>query len=129
MELDNNFSIQLSYYDKIGEAKIKTLIHDFYLELKDDPILRPMYKDQLEAAEERLFLFMIQFLGGPKTYNEKRGLPKLRQRHAEFKVDEKAKENWLKNMKIALAKSKIGIEEKEYLWKYFQKTANFLKNR
>lgn len=128
MELGNNFSMQLSYYDKIGEENIKTLIHDFYLELKDDHILRPMYKDQLEAAEERLFLFMIQFLGGPKTYNEKRGLPKLRQRHAEFKVDEKAKENWLKNMKIALDKSKIGIEEKEYLWEYFQKTANFLKN-
>lgn len=128
MELGNNFSIQLSYYDKIGEENIKTLIHDFYIELKDDPILRPMYKDQLEAAEERLFLFMVQFLGGPKTYNEKRGLPKLRQRHAEFKVDEKAKKNWLKNMKVALDKSKIATEEKDYLWEYFQKTANFLKN-
>jgi len=121
-------NIQLSYYDRIGDENIKTLIHDFYIEIRKDEILRPMYKDQLQEAEERLYLFMIQFLGGPQTYNEKRGHPKLRQRHVNFKLDEKAKDNWLKNMSIALDKSSIGKEEKEYLWAYFQKTAEFLKN-
>lgn len=120
--------ILLSYYDRIGDQNIKTLIHDFYIEIRKDKILRPMYKDQLEESEERLYLFMIQYLGGPKIYNEKRGQPKLRQRHVKFRLDEKAKENWLNNMNTALNKSSIGKEDKEYLWAYFQKTAEFLKN-
>lgn len=120
--------MQLSYYNRIGDQKIKKLIHDFYLEIRDDSLLRPMYKDTLESAEERLYLFMIQYLGGPKHYNEKRGHPRLRQRHADFKVDDKAKNQWLKNMKTALDKSEIGEEEKEFLWNYFDKTAEFLKN-
>lgn len=121
-------NIQLSYYDRIGDENIKTLIHDFYLEIQKDEILRPMYKENLVEAEERLYLFMVQYLGGPQTYNEQRGHPKLRQRHVNFKLDEKAKDNWLRNMEIALSKSNIGKEEKEYLWTYFQKTAEFLKN-
>lgn len=121
--------LQLSYYDKIGEEKIKKLIHDFYIELRNDKVLAPMYKGDFDAAEERLFLFMIQYLGGPTTYNEKRGHPKLRQRHMVFPVTDKAKENWLKNMKIALDKSKIDKPEREFLWNYFKQTAEFLKNR
>ena len=121
--------MQLSYYTRIGDQNIKKLINDFYIEIRDDEILRPMYKDTLDAAEERLYLFMIQYLGGPKYYEEKRGHPRLRQRHVGFTVDEKAKASWLKNMKTALDKSDIGEEEKEFLWNYFQKTAEFLKNR
>ncbi len=120
--------MQLSYYARIGDEKIKKLIHDFYLEIRKDTILRPMYKDSLKESEERLYLFMIQYLGGPTHYNEKRGHPKLRQRHVNFSIDEKAKQSWLKNMKIALKKSEIGKQEKEFLWTYFQKTAEFLKN-
>jgi len=122
------FTMELSLYDKIGDDNIKKLIHDFYLELRNDEILRPMYKEALDAAEERLYLFMVQYLGGPKHYNEKRGLPKLRQRHAEFNVNEKAKDNWLRNMKVALDKSEIQEKHKEFLWEYFQKTAQFLRN-
>lgn len=88
-----------------------------------------MYKDGLEAAEERLRLFMIQYLGGPSHYNEKRGHPRLKQRHVVFPVTEKAKQNWLANMKTALEKSDIGNSEKEFLWNYFCQTAEFLKNR
>ena len=120
--------MQLSHYDRIGDANIKKLIHDFYIELRKDEILRPMYKEALDEAEERLYLFMVQYLGGPKHYNEKRGLPKLRQRHAEFKVNEKAKDNWLNNMKIALSKSEIDSDDQKFLWDYFVQTANFLKN-
>lgn len=121
--------MQLSYYSRIGDKKIKKLIHDFYIEIRNNEILRPLYKDSLEAAEERLYLFMIQYLGGPKFYNEKRGHPKLRQRHMVFPIDEIAKHSWLINMKTALDKSEIGDDEKEFLWKYFQNTAEFLKNR
>lgn len=121
--------MKLSYYSRIGDKNIKKLIHDFYLEIRNDELLRPMYKDTLEAAEERLYLFMIQYLGGPQHYDQKRGHPRLRQRHVGFPVDEKAKKNWLKNMKTALDKSEIGEEEIDFLWNYFQKTAEFLKNK
>lgn len=121
--------MQLSYYNKIGEEKIKKLIHDFYIEIRKDPILAPMYKDDFEGAEHRLFLFMIQYLGGPKTYNEKRGHPKLKQRHIVFPINNKAVDNWLRNMDIALNKSDIDDVDKDYLSHYFRQTANFLKNR
>ncbi|PLX01918.1 MAG: cyanoglobin [Marinilabiliales bacterium] len=121
--------IIISPYERIGEGNIKKLIHYFYQELRNDNILRPMYKEDLVEAEERLYLFMIQFLGGPKHYNDKRGLPKLRQRHMQFNIDEKAKNNWLKNMKTAIDKTDIHEADKQYLWDYFVKTANFLKNK
>jgi hemoglobin len=121
--------MQLTYYNRIGEEKINKLIHDFYLEIRNDELLLPMYKDGLEVAEERLRLFMIQYLGGPTSYNEKRDHPKLRQRHVVFPVTEKAKQHWLANMKKALEKSEIGRSEKEFLWNYFNQTADFLKNR
>lgn len=63
--------MKLSYYSRIGDQNIKKLIHDFYLEIRNDELLRPMYKDTLEAAEERLYLFMIQYLGGPQHYEIK----------------------------------------------------------
>lgn len=121
--------MQLSYYSRIGDKKIKKLIHDFYIEIRNNGILRPLYKDSLEASEERLYLFMIQYLSGPRFYNEKRGHPRLRQRHVSFPVDELAKQSWLICMRTALDKSEIGKEEKEFLWKYFQNTAEFLKNK
>ncbi len=121
--------MQLSYYDRIGAEKIQKLIHDFYIEIKEDELLSPMYQGDFEGAEERLYLFMIQYLGGPTIYNEQRGHPRLRQRHVTFPVTEQAKQNWLQNMEIALGKSEIGESEKEYLWHYFQQTAEFLKNR
>jgi hemoglobin len=120
--------MQLSYYNRIGDENIKKLIHDFYLEIRENELLSRMYKDGLEVAEERLYLFMIQYLGGPTHYNEKRGHPRLRKRHVNFVVDEKAKLSWLNSMKVALNKSEIGEEDKEYLWEYFQNTAEFLKN-
>ena len=121
--------MQITYYDKIGEENIKKLIHDFYTEIKNDKLLAPMYKGDFEGAEERLFLFMIQYLGGPTIYNEQRGHPRLRIRHVTFPVNDNAKKNWLNNMKIALDKSEIGDSEKEFLWSYFQQTAEFLKNK
>jgi len=120
--------MQISDYSRIGDQNIKKLIHDFYIEISKDKLLRPMYIDSLDAAEERLYLFMIQYLGGPKYYDDKRGHPRLRKRHAGFVVDEKAKNSWLRNMKTALDKSNIDKDDKVFLWKYFEQTAEFLKN-
>ncbi len=88
-----------------------------------------MYKEKLEEAEQRLYLFMVQYLGGPKHYNEMRGLPRLRIRHQPFAIDEDAKNSWLANMRTALDKSNINADDKEFLWDYFVKTANFMRNK
>ena len=61
--------MQITYYEKIGNQNIRKLIHDFYQEIRKDELLSPMYKSDFEGAEERLFLFMVQYLGGPDTYN------------------------------------------------------------
>jgi hemoglobin len=121
--------LKISPYTRIGEENIKKLIHGFYKELRNDTLLRPMYKEKLEEAEERLYLFMIQYLGGPKRYNDLRGLPRLKKRHQLFAIDEDAKDSWLRNMKTALDKSNIIDDDKEFLWDYFAKTANFMKNK
>ncbi len=121
--------MKISKYETIGAAAIKKLIADFYQEIKTDEVLRPMYKDDLEAAEERLYLFMVQYLGGPDLYNQKRGLPKLKMRHMVFPVDDKAIEHWLNCMKTALDKSEIDEVNRSFLWHYFKQTAVFLKNR
>lgn len=121
--------MELSYYDKIGDQHIKKLIHDFYQEVRNDELLSPMYKGDFEGAEERLYLFMIQYLGGPDIYNQRRGHPRLRIRHIGFPINEKAKEHWLRNMKTALDKSEINEADKTFLWNYFQHTGEFLKNR
>lgn len=126
---DTHSKMKLSLYDKIGEEKIRKLIHDFYQGIRNDALLSPMYKNDFEGSEERLALFMIQYLGGPDTYNRQRGHPRLRQRHIIFPINEKAKQHWLRNMEIVLNKSEITGPDKEFLWNYFQQTADFLKNR
>lgn len=121
--------MKISYFEKIGDSNIKKLIHDFYVEIKADELLSPMYKNDFSGAEERLYLFMVQYLGGPDKYNQLRGHPRLRQRHVFFPITEQAKTHWLRNMKVALDKSEIGQADKDFLWNYFQQTAEFLKNR
>lgn len=121
--------MQISWYEKIGEKNIKKLVHDFYQEIRKDELLIPMYQGDFEGAEERLYLFLIQYLGGPETYNEKRGHPRLRMRHVVFPITEEAKQHWLNNMKTALDKSEMADTDKNFLWSYFTQTADFLKNR
>jgi hemoglobin len=121
--------MNITLYEKIGQENIRKLIHDFYQEVRNDELLRPMYKNDLEGAEERLFLFMVQYLGGPDLYNQQRGHPRLRMRHMVFPINEEAKLHWLRNMEVALNKSAIAAAEKDFLWNYFTQTADFLKNR
>lgn len=118
-----------TYYDKVGEANFRRLIDDFYTSLSHDPLLRNMYPDDLEPAKERLFLFVIQYFGGPQTYNEQRGHPKLRARHARFPVTEEARRHWMKHMNSALEQNPMDQEAKAFLKGYFEYTATFLKNR
>jgi hemoglobin len=117
-------------YDNFGGKDFFTsLVKDFYQEIINDPILKPMYpEDDLDGAIERLTLFLMQYWGGPGTYSELRGHPRLRMRHAEFPIDFAARDSWLKNMNVALDKQQITDENRTKLWNYLQMAADSMVN-
>jgi hemoglobin len=121
--------MQLSYYERIGRDTLKSLVARFYEGVREDEVLRPMYEGDMDAAELRLFLFLVQYLGGPATYSERRGHPRLRMRHAKFHIDERARDHWLLRMKHAMDSVQMDTESRAFLWNYFVNTADFLRNR
>ena len=112
-----------------GKEFFVSLVKDFYQEIISDPILKPMYpEDDIDGAIERLTLFLMQYWGGPTTYSEQRGHPRLRMRHAQFSIDFKARDAWLQNMEIALRKQNISDENRTKLWNYLQMAADSMVN-
>ncbi len=112
-----------------GKEFFSSLVKDFYQEIISDPILKPMYpEDDIDGAKERLTLFLMQYWGGPTTYSEQRGHPRLRMRHAQFPIDFAARDAWLKNMKIALGKQNISDENRTKLWNYLMMAADSMVN-
>jgi len=121
--------VERTYYDRIGRDTLRQMIEYFYEGIREDKLLRPMYPGDLEAAELRLFLFLVQYLGGPATYSQRRGHPRLRVRHADYPIDEKARDRWLMHMKSAMEKVQMEEECRKFLWNYFEQTADFLRNQ
>ncbi len=112
-----------------GKDFFVNLVKDFYQEIINDPVLKPMYpEDDLDGAIERLTLFLMQYWGGPATYSELRGHPRLRMRHAAFPIDFRARDSWLKNMMVALDKQEITQENRTKLWNYLQMAADSMVN-
>ncbi|HEX4168443.1 MAG TPA: globin [Bryobacteraceae bacterium] len=117
-------------YAAIGEEGFRRLIAAFYHRVPADPVLGPMYQGRdLAAAEDRLRGFLIYRFGGPATYIEQRGHPRLRMRHAPFAVNEAARESWLNLMTAALAETNLPAEPAAVLRTFFESTASFLLNR
>ena len=124
-------SEEISFYERMGGAPtFATLTERFYAAVAVDPILAPMYpaKD-MQGAKERLQLFLEQYWGGPSTYSETRGHPRLRMRHAGFPIDSAAHDAWLACMHQAVIDLEIEEELKEELWTYFQYAAHSMKNK
>ena len=112
-----------------GKEFFSSLVKDFYQEIITDPILKPMYpEDDIDGAIERLTLFLMQYWGGPTTYSDQRGHPRLRMRHAQFPIDFAARDAWLKNMEIALGKQTISDENRTKLWNYLMMAADSMVN-
>ena len=118
-------------YEQMGGAPFfTTLVHLFYEGVGADPALRPMYPDaDLEPAEIRLRMFLEQYWGGPNTYSEERGHPRLRMRHAEFHIDRIARDEWLACMREAVADLKIREDLKVQLWEYLEMASNSMVNQ
>jgi hemoglobin len=94
-----------SFYDEVnGDETFRAIVSRFYQEVREDEILRPLYpEDDLDGAEERLRMFLAQYWGGPRTYSDQRGHPRLRMRHSPFKIGFLERDAWLRCMHTAVA--------------------------
>lgn len=125
-----------SLYERVGgEPFFSTLVSGFYRRVAADPVLRPMYPEDLEPAERRLRLFLIQYFGGPQTYDQERGHPRLRMRHMPFFIDQRARDIWLEHMNASLDDvlnanvDRITASDSVIVRDYLRDTSQFLVNR
>jgi hemoglobin len=121
---------EVSVYDLIGgEPVIREIVRRFYDRIEADPVLRPMFPDDLGPGREYQALFLIQFFGGPRTYLDVRGHPRLRARHMPFVIDRQAREHWLQHMLDAI--DEIGVSEpaRSTMREYFERASEFMINR
>lgn len=122
----------MSVHDVVGSDFFADLVEAFYAGVETDDLLRPMYPVDLAGPKARLALFLVQYWGGPATYSEHRGHPRLRMRHAPFTVNEAARDAWLGHMRAALESTAerhgtppVVVEAVE---DYFVRSADFLRN-
>lgn len=122
---DQTDAAPMSFYDEIGgHHTFVRLVRAFYRGVADDDALRPMYpEDDLAPAAERLTLFLEQYWGGPSTYSEQRGHPRLRMRHAAFHIDPAARDRWLFHMRAAVDELELPPLHEATLWDYLQRAA------
>lgn len=120
-----------SFYEQVGgEEFFSNLVSQFYAHVATDPILRPMYPDSdLKAAAQRLQLFLEQYWGGPITYQENRGHPRLRMRHAGFHINAAARDAWLNAMQQVIDGIEMDSTLRAQLWSYFEMAANSMVNQ
>jgi hemoglobin len=120
-------------YDRVnGEQFFVDLIDRFYLGVAGDPLLRPLYPDDLTESKRHLALFLVQYWGGPPTYNEQRGHPRLRMRHVPFVIGPAERDAWLRHMIGAVDQMAVtgdlSAPDAEELRDYFEMAARSLVN-
>ncbi|HEX7105537.1 MAG TPA: globin [Acidothermaceae bacterium] len=121
---------EASFYELVGGAPtFRRLVHRFYQGVADDPLLRPMYPEpDLAGAEERLRMFLEQYWGGPHTYSERRGHPRLRMRHVPYKIGFAERDAWLRHMRDAIDELALPAQLDATLWRYLTSAADSLVN-
>lgn len=121
----------LTVYDRVGGMPFfERLVDRFYDGVAADPVLRPVYPEQdLAGARHRLTLFLAQYWGGPRTYDEERGHPRLRMRHFPFTIGSAERDRWLVHMRAAIADVAPPTDVAEALDRYFDNAAEAMRNR
>ena len=116
---------QPTFYEQIGgHETFVRLVDVFYDGVAEDPVLRPMYpEEELAGAKERLRMFLEQYWGGPTTYSQQRGHPRLRMRHAPFRVNPDARDRWLAHMRVAVESLRLAPMLESVLWDYLERAA------
>jgi hemoglobin len=115
-------------YEILGQDQINQLASDFYQEVALKPNLRILYPENLAEAEARLAMFLIQIFGGPQTYSEQRGHPRLRMRHFKWEINTQMRDLWLEAMFVAMNKQVLDSVLKATMSSYFTNTANHMIN-
>ncbi len=119
-----------TFYEEIGGYDtIAAIVDRFYQGVAGDEVLRPIYPEQdLGPAAERFTLFLVQYWGGPTTYSERRGHPRLRMRHAPFRVNPAARDHWLTHFRAGLDAVDLTQEQDQKFWEYVSQAAQFMVN-
>lgn len=123
----------MSFYDEVGgHETFRKIVHEFYAGVANDERLAPMYPaDDMDGAEERLRMFLEQYFGGPHTYSEQRGHPRLRMRHMPYVIDSTARDAWLENMVAAVESidsQTMSDDHRTAMLDYFHHAAEFMVN-
>jgi hemoglobin len=119
-----------NFYDDVGGAPVfHKIVSRFYDEVRTDPVLRPLYPEEdLGPAEERLRMFLEQYWGGPRTYSDRRGHPRLRMRHFPFTIGPIERDAWLRCMRIAVDEAGLAPAHRDQLWTYLEYAAASMVN-
>nr|WP_313675271.1 globin [Mycolicibacterium sp.] len=122
-----------TFYDAVGGAEtFRTIVARFYELVSDDEVLRPLYPEEdLTGAEDRLRMFLEQYWGGPRTYSDQRGHPRLRMRHAPFRIGFIERDAWLRCMHTAVASidsATLDDEHRHQLLAYLEMAADSMVN-
>jgi hemoglobin len=113
-----------------GEATFRLLVERFYAGVAADPVLRPIYPEaDLAGATDRLTLFLIQYWGGPDTYNRTRGHPRLRMRHQPFAIGRRERDAWLRQMTAAVESLALPRAVRDAFLDYFEAASTAMINR
>jgi hemoglobin len=114
-----------SFFDQVGgHDTFHRLVTEFYRGVVTDPVLAPMYpEDDIDGAIWRLTMFLEQYWGGPTTYQDTRGHPRLRMRHQPFAINPKARDHWLAHMRNALDTLELAPLDDAQLWDYLERAA------
>ncbi len=116
-------------YDAVGgDQPFYDLVDAFYQGVEAEPILRPLYPDDLTHSKEHMSLFLIQRFGGHTAYGDRRGHPRLRMRHVPFRIGPSERDAWLHCMFAAIAATPALTQFRDSLRRYFTESANFLVN-
>jgi hemoglobin len=124
------FTAAASFYEVAGgRPTFERLVTKFYEGVAGDPVLRPMYPgESLDGAKERLLMFLEQYWGGPTTYQDARGHPRLRMRHAPFHVNPDARDRWIGHMRAAVDSLGLAPLNAGTLMEYLERAAHSMVN-
>ena len=128
-----NRGVGETFYDAVGGAEtFHAIVARFYEQVRDDEVLRPLYPEEdLTGAEDRLRMFLEQYWGGPRTYSDQRGHPRLRMRHAPYRMGFLERDAWLRCMHTAVAsidQQTLDEEHRRELLAYLEMAADAMVN-
>jgi hemoglobin len=117
-------------YQRVGgDAYFVALVDRFYQGVEDDPVLRPVYPNNLEPGKANLAAFLAQYWGGPPNYSARRGHPRLRMRHFRFAIGHRERDAWVRHMTNAVRNSPASATDANALISYFESAATMLINQ